>query len=198
MKIFLKIGNFILCEGIKKILYDNMSDVIIEDCFTKTKCIEPDIVIFDSRFDIDGLKNMYPQANFLFLDRGLIDSEIACLIFCKGVNGIISPSLETPLFCKALRVISAGESWIEQNHLQILRNHGPKICKGLKSLMFSDNDRKIIGLLAKGLKNQEIANELCLSEATIKAHISRIYRSLNVKNRSQLTSLTLGNDELTH
>jgi DNA-binding NarL/FixJ family response regulator len=53
----------------------------------------------------------------------------------------------------------------------------------------SDQDRKIIALITRGQKNSEIAAELCLSEPTIKAHVSRIYKMLNVRNRSQLVTL---------
>ena len=53
----------------------------------------------------------------------------------------------------------------------------------------SAQDKKIVSFIAEGCQNLEIAEKLCLSEPTIKAHLSRVYQTLNVKNRAQLACL---------
>lgn len=47
----------------------------------------------------------------------------------------------------------------------------------------------VIKCLKQGKKNKEIAGELCVTEATIKAHISAIFKKLNVTSRTQIVLL---------
>lgn len=54
---------------------------------------------------------------------------------------------------------------------------------------------KVLGMLSDGLLNKQIAYELNVSEATIKAHMTAIFRKLGVKNRTQaVIMLTEMND----
>ncbi|HEX9024402.1 MAG TPA: LuxR C-terminal-related transcriptional regulator, partial [Geobacteraceae bacterium] len=55
----------------------------------------------------------------------------------------------------------------------------------------SKKEREIIVLISQGLRNREIADKLCISEQTVKAHLSRIFRKTNVTSRSQLVPLAL-------
>ncbi|MEF1226048.1 response regulator transcription factor, partial [Vibrio fortis] len=48
---------------------------------------------------------------------------------------------------------------------------------------------KVLGMLSDGLLNKQIAYELNVSEATIKAHMTAIFRKLDVKNRTQAVIL---------
>ncbi len=95
------------------------------------------------------------------------------------------------MFLKALRVVLSGEIWIDHRHLKyLLRNTGSLTASGsIKGL--SRQDKNIVQMVAQGLKNKEIADQLCLSEHTIKAHISHIFKKLNIKRRTQLVSLYL-------
>jgi DNA-binding NarL/FixJ family response regulator len=49
----------------------------------------------------------------------------------------------------------------------------------------SERQRQVLGLLAGGATNREIAEKLCLSPHTVKGHISELYRRLRVRNRAQ-------------
>ena len=53
----------------------------------------------------------------------------------------------------------------------------------------SNREQEIIGLLVKGLSNQEIAEKLFISPNTVKTHIKNIYTKLGVSNRLQLFNL---------
>ena len=50
----------------------------------------------------------------------------------------------------------------------------------------SNAQRRVLDQLIQGKTNRDIADSLCLSEATIKSHLYAIYRIIGVKNRSQL------------
>jgi DNA-binding NarL/FixJ family response regulator len=90
-------------------------------------------------------------------------------------------------------VVHSGEIWIEQKHLKILINKGKTLPDGGGVKGLSIQDRRIVEFISQGYKNSEIAESLCLSEPTIKAHISRIYKMLKVKNRVQLACMAQDN-----
>jgi DNA-binding NarL/FixJ family response regulator len=193
VRILVCVGNQILSEGLKSLLAKVLPGGFLSDQFAGPAMADPELVLFDAHADINALKPRYPEAKFVCLDLGLSDCEIAYLLLCQGVNGIISPQLDVRMFIKALHVVRQGEMWVSGDYLKKALQQKPAAseCRSYKTL--SAQDKKIIALIVLGRKNREIADDLCLSEATVKAHVSRIYKALQVKNRAQLTSLASTN-----
>lgn len=189
MKVLVCINNQILAEGIKRIIGEHVPDILLGDHFFGPSVKDPDIVLFVSRDDILELKETYVNARFIYFDQGAPDNELSCLLYCHGVLGIISSDLSLNNFCKALRRVHQGEVWLCQKHLHLLLDQGLKVSGSKNFHKLSDQDRKIIQLVAVGDSNREIADKLCLSLPTIKAHLSRIFRSLSIENRAQLAAL---------
>jgi DNA-binding NarL/FixJ family response regulator len=198
MKILVCVGNRILAEGLKNILAEVLPGCFLADHFSAQRLFDPDLVLFDSEEEIDTLKARYPEAKFVCLDLGLSDSEVACLVFCHGVSGIIPPLVDTHLFCKALHAVHRGELWIGQDYLKKAVQQQAAVPECRNYRVMSEQDKKIIAMIVLGRTNSEIGNELCLSESTVKAHVSRIYRTLKVKNRAQLTRLASINNWSSH
>jgi len=189
VKVLICINNKILAEGVKNIIGENVPETLLGDHFFGPVVEDPDIVLFASRDDILELKQSYLEARFIYLDQGSCDSELACLLYCHGVLGILSSDLDVNKFCKALRRVHQGEVWICQKHLHLLLEQGLTLPGRNKLHKLSDQDRKIIQLVADGDSNNAIADKLFLSLPTIKAHLSRIFKCLNVENRAQLAAL---------
>ncbi len=196
MKVLVCINNKILAEGVKGVVGEKVPETLFGDHFFGPTMEDPDIVLFFSRDDIIQLKENYVGARFIYFDQGTPDSELSCLLYCHGVLGIISCDLDVNNFCKALRRVHQGEVWLCQKHLHLLLEQG-QLMSGRKSFhKLSDQDRRIIQLVAAGDSNKEIADKLSLSLPTIKAHLSRIFRSLGVENRAQLAALATKRKDL--
>ena len=60
---------------------------------------------------------------------------------------------------------------------------------GAKSLGLTEREVTILGALARGLSNDEIAKEFWVAPQTVKFHLTNIYRKLGVKNRTEATRL---------
>ena len=189
VKVVVCINNKILAEGVKKIIGENVPETLLGDHFFGPGLEAPDIVLFVSRDDIVKLKENYVGARFIYVDQGTPDNELSCLLYCHGVLGIISSDLSLNNFCKALRRVYQGEVWLCQKHLHLLLDQGLKVSGRKNFHKLSDQDRRIIQMVAAGESNKEIADKLFLSLPTIKAHLSRIFRSLRVENRAQLAAL---------
>lgn len=197
MKVLICINNKILAEGIKNIIGEQVPETLLGDHFFGPPMDAPDVILFISRDDIIKLKQNYTEAKFIYFDQGTWDSELSCLLYCHGIHGIISFDLDVNKFCKALKRVHQGEVWICQKHLHLLLGQGLTLPDRKKHQELSNQDRRIIQLVADGESNKAIADKLFLSLPTIKAHLSRIFRCLNIENRAQLAALaTKGIDSL--
>jgi DNA-binding NarL/FixJ family response regulator len=72
--------------------------------------------------------------------------------------------------------------WAEQAEADLER-----VAPGRASGALTDDEARIAGLVAAGRRNREIAAELFVSEATVESHLTRIYRKLGVRSRTELS-----------
>ncbi len=107
------------------------------------------------------------------------------------IHGVLLARTDLHLFKKALKVVSKGEIWIDNDTIKaFLHNKGVLSVQGeIKGV--AEKEKEIIRYVTQGLTNKEIASRLSVSEQTVKAHLNRIFRKLNVSNRSQLAVLAI-------
>jgi len=103
------------------------------------------------------------------------------------VNGIVLKDGAQALLTRCLDAVRQGERWIEKSLLE--RALDLSLNEGARSEPFSDltsRERSIVGLVAQGLRNREIASELGMTEGTVKVYLHRVYEKLGVGNRTEL------------
>ena len=134
----------------------------------------------------------FPGLNILMLisDEDL-DKEFAALKI--GVRGILSENSDNKTLIKCIKCLASGGLWLRRNvmeefiseHLS-LNKYGGGAKEALTIPSFTKRELEIIELAVKGKKNREIADKLYISEKTVKHHLSKIFKKLNIKRRSQL------------
>ena len=192
INILIALSSHVLCEGLRRIILERAGkNAVCLNDFTGQ--FEPDILLFDSHQDVQRLIADFPSAKAILLDTQLNEQEIAFLFTCHKIRGIIAPDSSVRLFHKAIAVVNRGDLWVDQKHLKnLLLRNGAMNDRGIINALTS-KDKQIVKLISQGLKNREIGRHLFMSEHTVKAHVSGIYRRLNVSNRAQLTSLAKDN-----
>lgn len=104
-----------------------------------------------------------------------------------GANAFVSKSSATSNLVEALKSVLAGKNWIAEGiALNAKKVSGDKIDIARKVSELTPKQFKVLCLLNKGLMNREIASELNVTEATIKAHVGALFRRLKVKSRTQI------------
>ena len=100
-----------------------------------------------------------------------------------GAAGFIPKSTPVELIFTAITQILKGDTWLPE-HINLNRiSDRSDIGERVRSL--TPQQHKILLMFADGLLNKQIAHQLSLSEATVKAHATAIFRKLNVLNRTQ-------------
>lgn len=163
--------------------------------------ILPEIILLSPRLPHLNIKDLtgvlYKQGHTkILLFRDGFDSENRVIeLLCSGIHGIISRNIPEDLLMKAInKVVMQEEIWIDRRTITRLIMD-VFLCKdqvenriGFEWLdpLVTPREKEVIGLISKGLSNKEIADRFCISEKTVKAHLTNVYQKLEVKNRREL------------
>jgi DNA-binding NarL/FixJ family response regulator len=162
---------------------------------------KPDVLLMDIRMpELDGLE----ATRQLATDRGLAGVKIVILTTFEldeyvfealrsGASGFLVKDTEPVELLAAVRLVAGGEALLSPSVTRRVieefasRAKEPPPTDELDQL--TDREREIMGLVAGGLSNDEIAERLVVSPATAKTHVSRAMVKLGARDRAQLVVL---------
>ena len=111
-----------------------------------------------------------------------------------GIRGYIKTTDSSAIMIKAIQAVFNGEIWAERRILEKAISNPltlPEILNvnvpGLAPL--TNREKEMLTLVMKGESNKEIAARSSISERTVKTHLYRVYRKLNVKSRTKAIAL---------
>lgn len=131
---------------------------------------------------LSGPKERWPDRETLNNLR-----ECCLMAFRESAKGCLPKGSDPERLLNALKAVSAGEVWagpgLSRYFVELVR---PETNKNEASSRLTKRELEVIGLLAEGLSNKEVAGRLGLSEQTVKNHAARIMDKVNVRNRVEL------------
>jgi NarL family two-component system response regulator LiaR len=169
--------------------------------------LKPDILVMDIIMPkFDGLeasrqiKKITPNTAILILTAYDDDNYVLGLLEA-GAAGYLMKSAKGQDLVKAVRAIQAGESVLHPKIIEKLLRQAmvksPRTAEYKVKDILSDREMEMLKLLATGMSNKEIAEKLCLSLRTVKAHMSNIFTKMNVASRSEALVEALRKELLT-
>lgn len=117
---------------------------------------------------------------------GSEEISVVSKVMAYGALGFIPKSSSSVEIAAAINEILEGETWLPEtmkDKVNQLSGDEVKVATQVASL--TPQQYKVLSYLHEGLLNKQIAYELNISEATVKAHITAIFRKLGVYNRTQ-------------
>jgi len=96
----------------------------------------------------------------------------------SGAQGYLLKDAKPNALLNAIRTVYRGQQYIPPEV-------GAKLVQRLNNPELSGRELEVLGLMAQGMSNLEIATALNISENTVKTHVSRILSKLGVNDRSQ-------------
>jgi DNA-binding NarL/FixJ family response regulator len=188
-------------------LLDSRSDIeVVGEAATGTEALEqvralrPDVVVMDIRMpEMDGLEATrritkdpaLSQTRVLVLTTFELDEYVFGALDA-GASGFLLKGGEPADLVHAIRVVASGEALLAPSVTRRLidtyvsrpQPSSKTEHEGLSEL--TTREREVLGLIARGLTNAEIAEALQLSPLTAKTHVSRILMKLGARDRVQL------------
>jgi DNA-binding NarL/FixJ family response regulator len=159
----------------------------------------PDVVLMDIRMPLmDGIEAL----RAIVADPGLRDTRVVMLTTFEldeyvfeslraGASGFLIKDSDPAELLQAIRVAARGESLLSPTVTRRVISEfasrpaqRPTVHPGIRTL--TEREREVVGLVAEGLTNDEIAERLVISPATARTHVSRSMVKLNARDRAQL------------
>ena len=163
-----------------------------QEAITLYEIHKPDVLLMDIRMDgmtgIEAAKKIlscYPQARILFLTTFSDDEYIIQALHIGAKGYILKQDFDSIL--PALKSVYIGQSVFGNDIVQKI----PGFLNNSRKFDYSDcgisgKEQEIIQKVADGLSNKEIAEELYLSEGTVRNYLSSILDKLDLRDRTQL------------
>ncbi len=207
IKVMLVDDHEMVREGVKQLIeFDGNIQVTAQasngaDCLKLLKKEIPDILLLDINMlgmnGIDVVKTIRKEQIPVKVLILTVHNEVEYLINLVdiGIEGYILKDSSSAELIKAIEHIARGESYIQPDLIPALNSR----------LINRDEDRgkiesltkrelEVLKLVAKGHFNKEIANQLDISERTVKNHISSIFRKIDVSDRTQAAVFAIKNN----
>ncbi len=154
----------------------------------------PDVVLMDIRMPgLDGIEATRrivaaPGAPQVLVLTTFDLDEYVYRALQAGASGFLLKDAPPERLVEAVRTIARGEALLAPSLTRRLIERylaAPAPDAPAVAIELTPREREIWALLARGLSNHEIGAELYLSEATVKAHITRLFQKLGVRDRVQ-------------
>ena len=169
-----------------------------EEAVRLTRALRPDVVLMDIRMPgLDGLEatrqiaadELLASVRIVILTTFDLD-EYVFEALRVGASGFLVKSTEPVELIRGVRAVASGDALLSPGVTRRLvaefasRAKEPRPSPEMNLL--TDREREVMGLVAAGLSNDEIAERLVVSPATAKTHVSRAMVKLRARDRAQL------------
>ena len=111
------------------------------------------------------------------------DPENIQAVFDLGVKGFIPKSETNNVLLSAVNLVLQGGVYIPRQMLKVDAGNDENYTADITTI--TRRQKEVVNLLAMGKSNKEIANDLGLTEGTVRSHLVAVFRILNVQNRTQ-------------
>ncbi len=209
IRVFLCDDHTLFRQGLKKLLELEGSIQIVGEASNGQEMLDmlkktgPDVILMDIGIpQMDGVtatyksKKILPHANIIILTVYEDEPHIFAAIKA-GAIGYLLKDISIDELIEAIRKVNKGEALIQPIiATKVLKEFAMldkrKIKEGDKFYSdLTEREKEILRLIALGGTNKEIAQKLGISEKTVKNHISNIFQTLHVNNRTQAAIFAL-------
>ncbi len=191
--------------GLRHIIEEQPAMVVVGEAGSITDGLEvvsqhkPDIVLLELNLTGQSENEFIPSLfkssvdSRIILVTGASDARMLQKVVEAGIVGVVFKSQSPEVLVKAIDKVHAGEVWLERSLIanvlsRLSRNHSSNKpdpeTENFSRL--SEREKEVVKLIGMGLKNKRISTELCISETTVRHHLTSIYNKLGVSDRLEL------------
>ena len=193
ISVFLCDAQPILHEGLKSILSQSQDYTLaggagtLEEASARLEEVEPGIVIVDRAYGMHALlewvgdvRRRFPETQIVIWAANISDVECFRALQC-GARGIVRKTATIPALFHCLGTVVRKEIWTENLFTTQESPLGRPRTRPL-----TPREQQVAELVAKGMKNREIAETLRIATGTVKIHLMHIFEKTGIRDRFEL------------
>ena len=204
IKVMIVDDHMLVRDGINLLLstFDDIQVISVVDSGEKALALckqeQPDVILMDMVMpEQDGpestgriLKN-FPDIKVIAL-TSFVEEDLVVRAVQAGAIGYLLKNVSADKLAEAVRSATQGQSTMESMAMQILVEASQKPAQVGDNL--TERERQVLALIAEGMTNKEIAQQLSLSHGTVRVYVSHVLAKLGVGNRTEAARLALENN----
>ncbi len=170
------------------------------EVIAKVGVLDPQVILMDVRMEkVNGIeacreiKNLAPHIAILMI-TSFTDEEAMTASIMAGASGYLLKNVSRAELLKAIRAVASGQSLLDPNEHKRTVARLIAQDKQLTPTMgeeLTDREREVLGLVARGYTNKQIAEKLIVSEKTARNHVSHILEKLGLARRSEAAAFAV-------
>jgi two-component system, NarL family, nitrate/nitrite response regulator NarL len=160
-----------------------------EATLSAVEALQPDILLLDIQMPggsgIDVLRRLRAAKSPLRIVLLTAAIDDAALLEARAlkVQGIVLKNSDPAFLLDCLESVRNGRNWTDPELATRIRKLG---ARAGRRVALAPRERQLIGFIRKGMRNREIAEELGVTEGTVKAYLHAVFEKLGVSNRTEL------------
>lgn len=171
-----------------------------KEALVKMQELHPDIVLLEYNLpDFDGidlipkLLEIHPLAKVIIL-TSVAEPQLAIRAIKAGARGFLTKNMDKKGIENILKdVFEEDKVWLDPSITFDVISEIDVQSTAIPKIHLTEQEKKLLAIVAQGKSNKDIAEELNLSEQTVKNYLFRVGKKLDIHNRSGLAAFTVKN-----
>ncbi|MFE9630118.1 response regulator [Streptomyces sp. NPDC006463] len=162
-----------------------------EEGVARAEELRPDVILMDVKMPgtdgIEALRRLRELANpaRVLIVTSFTEQRTVIPALRAGAAGYVYKDIDPDALAGAIRSVHAGHVLLQPEVAVTLLSQEEQSPSAGRPGSLTDREREVLGLIADGRSNREIARALVLSEKTVKTHVSNILMKLDLSDRTQ-------------
>ncbi|MBZ9595149.1 MULTISPECIES: response regulator [Streptomyces] len=162
-----------------------------EEGIARAEELRPDVILMDVKMPgtdgIEALRRLRELANpaRVLIVTSFTEQRTVVPALRAGAAGYVYKDIDPDALAGAIRSVHAGHVLLQPEVAEVLLAQEEQSPAAGRPGALTDREREVLGLIADGRSNREIARALVLSEKTVKTHVSNILMKLDLSDRTQ-------------
>jgi DNA-binding NarL/FixJ family response regulator len=208
IRVLIADDNSVIRHGVAALLDSTAEDIRVvgeastgKEAVEQARRLQPDVVLLDIRMPVmDGIEAaeaLTPEHRLLMLTYAEEEPLVTGAIRAGARGYLVHGRFEPDELAGAIRKVAAGETVVSPAIASVVfdavrRGGGEDGERQPSRFDLTEREQEVMGLVAKGLSNKAIAEQLVVSEKTVKNHVHQIYAKLGAKRRAEAITIWLG------
>lgn len=187
-----------LREGLRRSMTDQGFDVVGEACdgdeaIRLAEELNPEVILMDVTMpEVDGVEatrqihQLLPEIRIVMLTMHA-DQEVLANAIRAGASGYLVKDCSTEEIASAVRMAASGETALSPQLAASMLDEVRKLDQPAndEERIITRREEEVLQLIANGCSTPEVAEQLFISQKTVKNHLASIYQKLDARDRTQ-------------